>query len=86
MSVTDRTGVTPEAVKEELAELEATYKTNRAAVLANLAKPYCKRRKTLRALLAVLEPEEEEEDELDDDPFDTAGMEARAAEGEVPVD
>lgn len=75
MSVTDRTGVTPEAVKEELTELEAQYKTERQAALDVVGKPYRERRKKLRALLAVLEPEEEA-DELDNDPFDVAGMEA----------
>ena len=50
MLTDEKTGLTPEKIQAELAELEADYK---------------RRRRTLRALLAALEAEEtsEEEDE-----------------------
>lgn len=58
MSVTDRTGVTGEAVRAELADLEASYKERRKAALAVITKPYQERRTKLIRLLAVLEDEE----------------------------
>ena len=59
MSVNERTGVTAEAVREELADLEAKYKIDRAATLAVVTRPYQERRKKLTRLLAVLQDEEE---------------------------